>query len=372
MQKYLNKLVNRFWFIYKNHDKNFLLTAILSAASFFYYLAYKTRLILYKLNILQKKTLKAIVISVGNITTGGTGKTPITIELAKYFLNKGYKVAILSRGYKRKIYNKESQGTILVSDGEEILVDYEISGDEPYLIAKKVPKALVLVGKDKIKSGLSAIKLGAQVLIMDDGYQHLRLNRNENLLLLDCYKPFDNGHLLPRGNLRELPDSIKRATGIILTNSDKPLEQKDLAKINKFTDKKTLVKMNYKIKQIIALNIIKKLNISEAKGLKVIAFCGIGNPQSFIETLKKSELNILGSIFFDDHHHYNYDDIKQIIELAKKYNVENVITTEKDSIKIETLCEAAPATFWAAEIEVIWNIPNPFDLLLTNRDKWLK
>ena len=126
--------------IYKKYKENKIFEAFLNISSFFYFLAYKTRLLLYKLNIIKTQSLPSVVISIGNITTGGTGKTPLTIETAKYFLNKGYKVAILSRGYKRKkTKNKEN---VLVSDGEEILTNYELSGDEPYLIAKKAPKAI--------------------------------------------------------------------------------------------------------------------------------------------------------------------------------------------------------------------------------------
>ena len=373
MQKYLNKPVTIFWLIYKSNKGNIFFKTVLSFASLFYFLAYKIRLSLYKLNILKKQNISAIVISIGNISSGGTGKTPLTIDIAKYFLKEGYKVAVLSRGYKRKISSKQTDAPILVSDGQEIITDYEVSGDEPYLIAKKVPKAMVLVNKNRYRAGLSAIKLGAEILILDDGYQHIQFNRNENILLLDSYNPFDNGYLLPRGKLRELPDSIKRATAIVLSNSDKSiLQENDLAKINHFRAAKPVISMKYKVKRFTALNLKKTITTEEAKGLKVIAFCGIGNPQSFLDTLKENKLNIVNFMTFEDHHYYSYDDIKQIIQSASNHKIENIVTTEKDAIKIETLCEAAPVTFWATEIEISWDVPNPYEILFANKSSWRK
>lgn len=364
----LEKLQTESLVIYNKYKNKFLFKSFLKFASYFFLLGYKTRLCLYKSGLLKKHTLPAYVVSVGNITSGGTGKTPVAIELAKYFISNGYKVAILSRGYKAKV--KKNEGVLLVSDGEEVLADYDRAGDEPYLIANKVPKALVLINKDRIEAGRAAIKLGANVLILDDGFQYLNLERDENILILDSYAPFDNGSLLPLGKLRELPDSILRSTAIIISNSDrKKINDNDLSIINRYAFNKPMAKIVYNLISLSGLNTKKELSLKEARGLKVLAICGIANPESFLDTLSRHEINVLSYIAYPDHHNYEYGDIEEIITLAKKYNVEDIITTEKDAVKIEDLCQAAPLSFWKTNIEVSWDTLNPFNNILTKKEK---
>lgn len=374
MQMYLKKQLNKFFVTYKKYREITFINFFLRIISFFYFIGYKIRLYLYKINILKPHKLRAVVISVGNITTGGTGKTSVTIELAKYFLRSGFKVAVLSRGYKKKTNSTNNNGAILVSDGHDILTNYEISGDEPLLIAKKVPKAFVLVGKDKVKLGLSAIKLGAQILILDDGFQHIRINRDENILLIDCKNPFDNGCLIPSGNLRELPDSIKRATSIILTNllaNKGSFKDETVNKIKRYSRNSPITTMKYKIKQFTGINIKKTLSTQEAANLKVIAFSGIGNPQSFIDLLKENNILVAEHITYPDHYNYSFEDLEEIIQLARKNNVDNIITTEKDAVKLEYLCESVPLTVWACILEIIWDEIDPFDKILANKPKWI-
>ena len=363
---YYKKLPNELFLIYKKIKHNFFIKIILSIGSIFYFVGYKIRLLFYKLGLLKTQKVSAIVISIGNITCGGTGKTPLTIEIAKHLINKGFKVAVLSRGYKRKITENENKENTLVSDGEDILTDYERAGDEPYLIAKNVPKVIVLSGVDRIQTAQSAIKLGAQILILDDGFQYLRLERNENILIVDGEKPFDNGYLLPAGELRELPDSIKRATAVVLSNpKDESLKAQTLSKIKKYVTGKPIIEMNYKIKNLKGINIIKTINPNELKNKKIIAFSGIGNPKSFSDSLAEAGLNIIEHIIYSDHHNYEFEDLSKIIDIAKKHNIEDIITTEKDAIKIEYLCEGASVTFWHSVLEVTWNTNDPFDKILT-------
>ena len=358
------KQQNSFYCIYERYKNNICFSILLKFLSLFFYLIYKTRLFLYKVKLLSSYSLKAYVVSIGNITSGGTGKTPVTIEIAKYFISLGYKVAILSRGYKSVVKNKSD--VQLVSDGNDILLDYEFCGDEPYLIAKKVPKAIVLVGKDRYKTGKAALKLGAQVLILDDGYQYLRLKRNVNILMLDTYRPFDNYHLLPYGKLRELPDSVNRATAIILSNSDrKKIDDITLSRLNKHGKNIPLYKVGYKILELTGLNTKKTLTISNAKRINFMAVCGIGNPQSFIDLLKRHELNIMTYEFYADHYNYEYNDIKNIITIAEKYKIEDIIVTEKDAIKLEELCQAAPISFWSTKLEVSFDNSEIFDKIFS-------
>lgn len=361
---YFNKLTDKSLLIYEKYKDNIIIKAILNFASIFYFAAYKIRLLLYKINILKSKSLNATVISIGNITTGGTGKTPLVIEAANYLLGKGFKVAVLSRGYKR--INNNNNNALLVSDGQDIVADIETSGDEPYLIAKKAPKAIVIVGKNRVKTGNAAIKLGANILLLDDGYQHIKLQRNENILLLDGSNPFDNGHLLPGGKLRELPDSIKRASAIVITNQDKSKLIEN--KLKKYSKNKPILYMKYKIRKLTGLNIKKTINIEELRGVKTIAFCGIANPRSFLKCLEENKINVCSYITFPDHYNYRIEDIQQIIKLAQSNKTDNIITTEKDGIKIESMSETMPVTLWTTVLEIQWETNEPFKILFKN--KW--
>jgi len=350
---------------YEKYNSNRFIQLLLYLCSLIFLIVYKSRLALYKLNILKSYSLPAFVISIGNITSGGTGKTPFTIEVAKHFISKGFKVGILSRGYGRQ--SKNSTEILLVSDGNDILSDVEYSGDEPYLIAKKVPKAIVAVGKDRYKTGKTALTLGAEVLILDDGFQHLRLKRNINILMLDSYKPFDNYHLLPAGKLRELPESLKRANAIVVSNSDrKELDDNVLSIILKTKKNIPLIKTSYKITELKSLNTKRNISLNDAKKIRFYAFCGIANPESFIDLLKRNDLQIANYKAFPDHHTYTYDDIKIIIDFSVKNNIEDVIITEKDEAKIIELCQAAPLTFWSAKLEMIFKNYNAFEDLFSN------
>ena len=365
---YLMKQSSIYLHIYEKYKKNFFVSFILSIASVFFFIAYKLRIFLYKIKLIKTHSLPAYIISIGNITSGGTGKTPFTIECAKYFINQGYKVAILSRGYKRNI--KNSNGVTLVSDGSDILVDdYEHCGDEPYLIAKKAPKAIVIVGKNKIKTSKAAIKVGAEVLILDDGFQYLKLNRNENIVMLDSYNPFNSMHLLPKGKLRELPDSLHRATAIVISNTDrKKLNENDLNTIKKYAPNTPILEIGYKISELNGINTKRVLNINQVKGLQVLACCGIANPVSFFELLESYEIKVIHKLIYPDHYAYTTNDIETMIKVAKEKNTENIIVTEKDTVKIKDFCEAAPITLWSAKLEVIIN-NEVFENIFKNKEK---
>lgn len=360
-----NKLLNKLLNIYNRNKNNSLFLFLLYLSSFVFLFLYKTRLFLYKIKILKKTTLPAYIVSIGNITSGGTGKTPISIETAKYFMSLGHKVAILTRGYNT---NQEDKVT-LVSDGTELLTDYENCGDEAYMIAKNLPKALVISGKDRTRSAKAAIKLGAGVIILDDGFQYIKLNRNENILMIDSYNPFDKNRLLPLGKLRECPDSISRATSIIISHSASThINEKDFNTIKKHARRKAMGRINYKIKELISLNTKKILNISDAKGLEAIACCGIGNPQSFIDLLKRNELKITDHIIYPDHYSYEFEDVEKMIKICKEYSIENIIISEKDAVKIIDLCQAVPISFWSTKIEVIWEDSDFFDTIFQEKE----
>ncbi len=364
---YFKKQKNELFLIYKRIRSIFLIKIILFLFSIFYFCGYKIRLFLYKTGILKTNKLSIKVISIGNLTSGGTGKTPLSIEIANYLIKNENKVAVLSRGYKRRLREESNGNNILVSDGQEILSDYERSGDEPYLIAKNVPKAIVISGTDRVLNAKSAIKLGADILILDDGFQYLKLQRDENILIIDSMNPFDNGLLLPAGELRELPDSIKRATAIVLSNTQNIKPTDTLFNlIKKHSPNKPIIEINYTIKSLKGINIVKTLNINELTDKNIIAFSGIGNPESFEKSLTNIGFKITKHLVYPDHHNYEFDDITKIIEYAVKNKIENIITTEKDAIKIGLFIEGAPVTFWHTVLEIKWETSDPFSQLLSN------
>lgn len=364
MQTFWNNIQTKLLNYYETSRSTPIISWLLNICSIFYTFGYKIRLAMFNLGLLKKYWLNAYVISVGNITTGGTGKTPFTIEIAKYFLSHNEKVAVLLRGYKGKNTSKE---VILVSDGTEILSDYDTVGEEAILIANSIPKAMVLAGKNRYKAGLAAISLGATVIILDDGYQHLKIQRNANILLIDSYAPFDNGMVLPRGKLREHTSSIARATSIILTNCDrKKVSEKELKIISSNATTKDIFQIKSRFKGLKGINTKKSLEEKNLKKMECIAFSGIGNPNSFLDLLKRHEVIIKASINFPDHHDYSSTDINNLVELAKKHNIENIITTEKDAIKLEELCLSAPRTFWHTSLELIWDDNNLFDKIFNN------
>lgn len=359
---YLNKQQERFIYYYKKIRKNTIVALILLLASKIFFLLYKIRFVLYKIKILKSFTLPAYIVSIGNLTSGGTGKTQLTIEAAKYFISQGYKVAVLCKGYKAKLNTKES--VLLVSDGIDIVTTVDYSGDEAYLIAKNIPRALVFVSKDRVKAGKVAIKQGIEVLILDDSFQYLKLKRNINILLLDSYSPFDNWNLLPYGMLRESPSEIKRATSIVVSNADcKELEKKEIAEINKHAKNKPIVKISYKLTKLMSISTKKEIDRERAKGFKSIACCGLGNPNSFIDLLKRHEIDIKDFLIYPDHHNYEIKDFELITKVAMNHKVEDIIITEKDSVKIQEFCETLPITFWVAKVEIYSHTLNWQDII---------
>jgi len=304
--------------------------------SFFYCFFVQLRYFLYNSKIFKKKSLPAKVICIGNITAGGTGKTSAVIYLSKYFSSKKYKVAVISRGYRRK-FNKVGKNTpVIVSDGNSILTSVEYSGDEPYLMAKNLQNIPVIVCSDRFLAGKTAIdKYDTEIILMDDGFQHLKLKRDIDILLIDCLNPFSNGFLLPAGLLREPLSSLKRADIFILTNSNFISEEDKsdiVKKIRRYNNSSPIFLAFHKPLSFIKLVSDEILDISFMKGKDVISLSSIGNPESFEKTLESIGLNILKKIRFPDHHWFTIDEIRKILE-NKKY----VVTTEKDAVRIKKL-----------------------------------
>jgi len=307
--------------IHYDKENKSLLLPLLELFAFFYEIITKFRNYLYDKNILKSKKVNAYVISVGNITTGGVGKTPLVAEIAKYFYARNKNVAIISRGYGGKLSNKKVN---LISNGKEILHTAQEAGDEPYWFAENLQGINVLTCSNRVKAANYAIQnLGANVIILDDAFQHRKIQRDLNLVLIDSEKLLGNQKHLPAGPLRENIKGLKRADKLVIMNkSCKTVEKSILSRIfTEYDENKTFV-----------CNVIPSYtyNIKTTEVLplksKVTGICAIGQPEQFYEFVKQ-KFNLIKTVTFDDHHSYKFDEIAKFKE--------NIITTEKDAVKLQ-------------------------------------
>ena len=313
----------------------FVFSPILWILSVIYVIILNFKQYLYKNNILKTNKLPAKILCVGNITVGGTGKTSLVLFLSKV-LQKKHKITILTRGYKRKSRN----GYLIVSDGKNILTDVKDSGDEPYLLAEKLENVPVIVGADRYSAGKIALnKFNVGTLLLDDGYQHLQLSRNLDILLIDCLNPFGNGFCLPLGLLREPLESMARAGIIILTHCnlvEKTVEDSLVEKIKRYNNSAVIATCVHKPVNFIRFADGEKIATSYFSGREVSVLSSIGNPPSFEKTLVSLNAKINNRYNFTDHHWYRAEEIKNILSIN-----EFVITTEKDSVKLENFKDGA-------------------------------
>ncbi len=317
----------------------------------------------YKSGLLGSKKLPCKVISVGNITAGGTGKTPMTVYLARRIHQMGYRAAVISRGYRGRA---EKSGGI-VSNGRDIFMGPQLAGDEPFMMATRLKtiEVPVLVGQDRYRSGLLALdKFNPDVIILDDGFQHLKLARDINLVLLDNRRPFGNKFLLPRGSLREPVSSLRRADIFILTRSDsgpEAAETKDLTVLNSYLKGRRLYKTTHvpvlytRLKpgrpttgaDLPLSNSFSTCNFSILKDRKILAFSGIAKNDEFKQTLEDLGCDLTGFMGFRDHHPYSDNDFFKILESAKNSGADCLCTTDKDYARMEY------RTTWPMDLAVI-------------------
>ncbi|MEK7818523.1 MAG: tetraacyldisaccharide 4'-kinase [Bacteroidota bacterium] len=307
----------------------------------------------YDYGIFTIHKFDATIISVGNITVGGTGKTPIIEFIAKYLLSKNKKVAVVSRGYKRK-----SSGQVVVSNGKKILVDSNISGDESMQMAKNNSNLVVIVDEKRYR-GVETAKYNynCDYILLDDGFQHRAVERNCNLVLIDGTKSIDEMNLIPAGEAREKFSSFKRSDAIIITKCQS-LSEKTFV-IDKIREVSTSPIFTTKENIISFYNLTKNKfqNINRLKNKSIIAFCGIANPEYFKANLEDIEISVLKLISFNDHHFYQKDDLKYILKSLQECNVKYVITTEKDAVKlpkefIQKISEVAEIFYASYEVKI--------------------
>lgn len=303
---------------YDRNAKGFLVS-LLEGCSYFYGIGSAFKNKLYDKKILKPKKVNAYVISVGNMTTGGVGKTPVVLELARYFVKKGEQIAIISRGYGGRLNNKDVN---VISDGQRVFYTAQMAGDEPFWLAQKASGAIVLTCKNRYKAAKLAVeKFNVTKIILDDGFQHRKLHRDLDIVLMDSTMGLGNEKLLPAGPLREGAEALDRIDKLLIVSKNT-----DHTKAEKFA---RIMQKRLKLEtQLCRTEPDYVYNIKTGErldaGTPVTAICAIGQPRQFFDFLKDYELK--DTIALDDHHIYSPSDIVDIEG--------NIVTTEKDAVKL--------------------------------------
>lgn len=325
-------------------------TFVLAPLGSLYGLAMKVRRRLYRTGRFRVHQLGVPVISVGNLTTGGTGKTPLVEWIARELAARGQRVCILTRGYGRRGPNER----VIVSDGAKISAEAARAGDEPLLLAERLKGlAAIISDADRVTAASWAIQnLHSDVLVLDDGFQHLRVARDLNILTIDATNPWGNGKLLPAGALRESPAELARADCIVITRAD---DSNRTAELRRAIAKQTGGRPIFCSRMtMIGLREIQTgpppISAEKVAGSAIAAFCGVGNPESFFSLLRREGYDLVHTRIFRDHHWYTQDDVDRITREAVAHGAQVLLTTAKDEVKLRALNFELPC--YAADIAI--------------------
>ncbi len=341
-----------------------LLRVLLYKLSLVFLLLAQTRYWLYRHRIILDNALGCQVLSVGNLTVGGTGKTPIVEVFARTLNQSGRRVAVLSRGYKKTqpsilqritntiTFKRWRTPPIVVSDGERVLIDSAIGGDEPYMLASNLPGVSVVVGKDRVKSGKYAINvLGCDTLILDDGFQYLSLKHRLDIVLVDATNPFGSGYVLPRGILREPVRNIRRAGFIFITKSRPEGEPKLKRRLRELNPNAEISECRHCSRYLQDVYTRKCMPLETLKGRRLMALSGIAAPQSFESELTRLGAKVVGHRKYADHHRYSQQEILDVINACPNLGAEMVVTTEKDAVRFPRI-ERPPVPLYFLRVEI--------------------
>jgi len=303
----------------------------------------------YRIGLARRLRLPALVISIGNITVGGTGKTTAAIAVARRLLDRGKRVAVLSRGYR----GSAERQALIVSEGVGPLVPPGVAGDEPYLISRALPGVSVLVGKDRRRTGRLAVeRLGAEVLVLDDGLQYQRLVKDVEIALVDALAPFGYDFLIPRGLLREPAANLARADAIWITHSDL-VRENDLRalreRVQGYAPGARVRETRHVPVRLQRPADGEELPPEAAKGRRVVALSGIGNPVAFQRTLEQIGAVLVDHLRFPDHHPYRATELRNLLA-GQPTSVEMIVTTSKDAVRIPPEC--LEERLWVLEVEL--------------------
>ena len=322
--------------------------------AWFYDMLMVCRNLLFDHGIFKIHTLSCPVISVGNLVLGGTGKTPMVFYLANLLSAEGYRVAVVSRGYS----GTKSRGVLIVSDGEKILADSGLTGDEPQLLARRLPGIPVLCSSKRSLAGKVAIdRFQCNLVILDDGFQHRRLARNLDVVMLDSRKPFGNGRIFPRGMLRERPSALTRAQALVLSHFDGSRQAvknyEDLR--GQWHDKITGTAANRPLR-IFAAAEHKDRPLNSIKGARLAAFAGIARPDDFFSSVHKLGARIVYFAALPDHCRITTELLAKLVQEAWELQPEFWLTTEKDWVRLpKTVPKAMDLWVVAVELDLHWD-----------------
>ena len=341
------------------------LRAILYSLSFVYDRLVQLRLYLYRKRVLRERALGCLVISIGNLTVGGTGKTPIVEKFARALHAGGRRVAILSRGYKsvprkrgwRSWFRGGSEPPRIVSDGRSLLLDSLAAGDEPYMLAHNLKDVIVLVDKDRVKSGRFAIdKWQVDTLLLDDGFQYLHLKHRLDMVLVDRQAPFGNEFLLPRGTLRERPRNLRRASYIFITKNTGEPNFELMRRIRRYNRTAEVIECTHKALYLQNVFTGERLPLEDLRGAFIGSLCAIAAPESFEAALTKLGAHVDLAKRYIDHHYYTEAELISFINRGIRRDLAMIVTTEKDSVRMPRLSEAelkVPIYFLRVEIAIL-------------------
>jgi tetraacyldisaccharide 4'-kinase len=343
-----------------------ILRGILYGLSFVYERIVQLRLYFYRKRILRERALGCLVISVGNLTVGGTGKTPIVEKFARALQAGGRRVAILSRGYKSvprkrswldRLRRSMVEPPRIVSDGKSLLLDSRTAGDEPYMLAHNLKDVVVLVDKDRVKSGLLAIdKWKIDTLLLDDGLQYLHLKHRLDIVLVDRQAPFGNEFLLPRGTLREAPRNLRRASYIFITKSTGESNEALIQRIRRHNRTAEIIECAHKPLYLQNVFTGERLPLESLHDAFIGSICGIAAPESFEGALKKLGAHVDLAKRYIDHHYYTEAELTTFINRCIRRDLVMIVTTEKDAVRMPHLPESevkVPICFLRVEIEIL-------------------
>jgi tetraacyldisaccharide 4'-kinase len=342
------------------------LREILYALSFIYERLVQLRLYFYRKRILRERALGCLVISVGNLTVGGTGKTPIVEKFARALQAGGRRVAILSRGYKSvprkrrwldRLRKRDADPPRVVSDGKSLLLDSLTAGDEPYMLAHNLKDVIVLVDKDRVKSGRFAIdKWNVDTLLLDDGLQYLHLKHRLDMVLVDRQAPFGNEFLLPRGTLREAPRNLRRASYIFITKNTGESNETLIERIRRYNRTAEIIECAHKPLYLQNVFTGEQLPLERLRDAFIGSICGIAAPESFEGALKKLGAHVDLAKRYIDHHYYTEAELTTFINRCIRRDLAMIVTTEKDAVRMPRLPETnmkVPICFLRVEIEIL-------------------
>ena len=323
-----------------------LMRIVLRGLSWVYRFGVNLRLRLFRSGWRNRSSLGTMVVSIGNITVGGTGKTPVVERFARELTARGRKVAILSRGYKsselkeRQRWTNPETGEIvtsppkIVSDGREVLLGAKYAGDEPFMLAKNLSGVSVVVDRDRVRGGRFAVKeLGADTLLLDDGLQYLDLEHSLDVVLVDQNAPFGNGYILPRGTMREPPPNLCRADYIFITKCDGKPQDELIKRIRKYNQEAEILQCTHGPKHLQGVFNDEVLSLDALEGKYIGAISGIAQPESFDRLLKQLGGKVMFHTTFSDHHAFTSKEIEPFMDRCINRGVDMIVTTEKDAVR---------------------------------------